>query len=295
MLTLRVPSTSLAILIILGLAIAAPAIAIYVEPSSTPPGGRSATFLDTSSNTQVKLGSLVIGDTVNQAALCLNGSDPNGNCITAWSDLGGSVGGALVKVNPDQLVDDPSLIDSYTPYRQTGYAALQGSGGTPAATVIADPAIGVLGTQVGIFATDDLDRGAFAARFSGILSVEQDKNSNPGLLCLNGITKRGKGAGESPSGQCISAWSDLGSITVDPYVKVQTANPPLIQPIAVGGLPVEGGLAWTGTGNGVANAAWQFESVVAGGPMKVSISPIYDNDGLCWPEIQEDQFSFDCQ
>ncbi len=265
-----------------------PARAQFINPSGLPPGGRSASWLDTSSQAQQKLGSLLIGDGARQ--LCLNGSTGTA-CVSSWTEAANGVGGPFVRVYQDQIL--------VPEFRQTGYARLIGTANRPTLESDADPVVPpeVAITKTGVYASYIFDQYSFAGSFSGRVRIIADTSGSPGQLCLNTTNLYPDNQffnGQYHDFGCIDDWTDLQSTSIGPYIKVQAANPPVLQD----------GAGWLGTDQeyspGVPAArpgAWQFNSVVVGGVSPNPPVAAFCGDGLCSSELGETAASClaDCQ
>lgn len=87
-------------LILVAFIIPAVALAQTYVPAGTPFGGPSTPPLNSSTNTQRKLGPLGIGSIASPQSLCLNATNPGDpTCITAWSNLSGQIGGPFVSLS----------------------------------------------------------------------------------------------------------------------------------------------------------------------------------------------------
>ncbi len=257
----------------------------FIEPSGPAPGGRSATYLDTSSTTQKKLGSLIIGDGAGTAeTFCLNANSSastDANCITTWTDLLGKVGGPFVETHADDTITSPGLPSSYDPSFQIGYARVRGNASPATDAIVATANLTYPGTAVAVYGTDNRDNSNYAGYFSGRLSIVNHYELSPipdipGEICLNADTPYNP-ADAAPRYGCIDDWADVGGVAAGPYVQLQPANPPNPQV----------GSAWI-------SKSWQMGAVVAGNPSFVSTS--YCGDGLCSTNINESSGScaIDC-
>lgn len=252
-----------------------PVAAQFIDPTAIAPGGRTATFLDTSATSQKKLGSLLIGDGAGSDMLCLNGTGP-ADCISSWLNLAGALGGPFVRLYENQVVN-PTLLASYNAFLQNGMAALQGVGATAAPTFTSNADAGSL--KVGLYSSDGYDPTSYAARFGGRLSITNHTNvtNDPGQVCLNATTAYNP-AGPLPRYGCITNWTDLGSGTIGAYVHLQTSNPPALYEL---------GSSWVGTSGSTIRGAWNVDSAVVGGATTGGVSNQHCGDGLCSLELFE--------
>lgn len=269
----------------------------YREPNNSPPGGRSGVWIDTSATAQIKTGSLLIGDQAGADVLCLNGSNLTdlADCIPDWPTLRGATTDGYVRVYykpfTDYVPGGSSIVPAeYQPLEQRGYAYLRGTGTDPIHTVGADTNV-IAATAIGVFAGDGSDGvpvganfAGYAAYFSGRVRVEVDGVGNPGTLCLNSTSPYQQGVNSGYG--CISDWNELAASVINPYVKVQLANPPT---------ELQFGTGWIGRTGGARDGTWVFQQgVVVGGVSNNIAAGTYLGDGLCSPEIGENLPDPDC-
>lgn len=187
--------------------------------SYTPPGGQSPNysldtlkFLNPSSVTQQKKGSLIIGSSAEPGKFCLNpnpnnGAQDPGNCISSWVDVAGDLTGALrfYKVSatatavPNSLTDFPSIQNGYVRVKNDAsknqrYGIILG--GTTKST---------LSSGAALYATNAGISTNWAGYFVGGTVIKNA--SQNASLCLNGTTM--VQYNPSSGGNCIKNWSDL--------------------------------------------------------------------------------------
>lgn len=222
--------------------------AYYNNPTAVPPGGNTANFLDTSSNSQKKIGSLMVGDPSHTEGgagyldrLCLNAyasrsgsldyQTDKRNCIRQWSNIPSAYGTSLVR-----LYQDLPGGNYYAP--QEGYVAITGNiANQSAATFTTMASSGTFGGSpaplpVALYAYSSYngDASNIAGHFIGRVAIKNalkpDLTEDPDttLLCLNDTVYP---FNETTGYGCIRTWADLGEILpgVD-YVRLQSTNNP---------------------------------------------------------------------
>lgn len=193
-----------------------PGRASYSEPSTTPTTfdlpNPALQFLNGADYPQQKLGSLIVGsDTPNERQLCLNGTatyNPSGplpryGCISAWSDIIGTVAGKL-QLSTLGAGQGGKLAD-YTV--QPGYIHLKNQ---------------VAGQDTGVYSLITANASTPPAGAAALLAISNSTSSYAGYfsgrlwigslagvagqLCLNGTQTFNA---TTRTGNCISAWTDL--------------------------------------------------------------------------------------
>lgn len=255
-------SASLAVLALF--AIGGPALAqTFIEPS-TPLGGNTAAPLNSSSTTQRKAGSLLIGPNgATQSKLCLNSSVETGDpqyCITSWAQLQG----AYVILQTGVVPPEASA--------QIGYARVKGATGQ-GYSLIAEAALptGTVPSTAAILATDGGNAANFAGYFNGRVYIGDGTGTSGKQLCLNGTD-----ADISDGKGCITSWSAISAL-------VPSGNFVLLQPTPGQTTVQVGGEALTGVGSFSAdiNDPTKPGGVVIGIPASGTIYTRTCGDGLC--------------
>ena len=212
--------------------------ALFVNPSSPPPGGVSSIPLNSSDTAQTKIGSLVLGaygiagcnssSTIGCAKLCLNsrtGSSDNTKCISSWGGLQGIGDTGLLKLNTVPGIVAP----------QQGYVYLSGDANDPHATLNITVSLGINAVTALYAEGNSIDN--YAGYFSGDVQIEKASTEMAGKfghLCLNGTGTRFDHSTDSNNGYyCISQWTDL-SATVADKLTLQASAAPMTEYGSVG-------------------------------------------------------------
>lgn len=202
-----------------GIALSAPTNAVLVNPTSPAPGGLTALPLSTSTLTQYKLGSLVLGyaGSAQPAKICLGATSATDatNCISSWSQVGTMATSQFVTLHTNT---PGTILDSYDP-AQLGYAHIRGTNAATAATTFSTAVDSTLNGGTALYA-DGLDLDNYAGYFVGKLTIQKDSFNNDGKLCLNGTT-----FGSNPTGHyCIAHWSDIPTSTLTDKLALQNPS-----------------------------------------------------------------------
>lgn len=258
-----------------------------LNPTAPPPGGQAASLITSSTETQKKIGSLIVGSSVGAPSyICLNAeagstnlaSDPN--CLSGWSDLVNGIGGPFVTLQQGNVASLTN-VSSYT--QETGYIHIRGSAPSPADfTIKADANNQYAGTSTSLYA-DGVLQDNYAGYLVGHVSINPVVGgSSNGKLCLNGTAA-------SPNAQgygCITSWDQVPGAVAN-FLQLQSVNPPVTQTGAV----------WL-------NSAFQQGALVLGAPPAASVGGTtkpFCGDGLCSQIINEQSSSssaycpLDCQ
>lgn len=246
--------------------------AAFSEPGTTPLNGTPPTFLNGSTVTQRKLGSLLIGPNNGTAQLCLN-ADPSlsihqpvvpATCIDSWSDI--VVPGSYVRRQQYITPSDPQKVDDYIP-SDRGFAtvvartsATCGSNGTTAcnqglSTVVKVNTASTAPVKYAVYATDGGSTARSAVQLSGKTLITN--GSSTAELCLNG--------------QCITRWSEAFSFGNLGAIRLQ--NMPTLRP-DVGHASVGGVIQFT-------------RSLTIGRPTGSTLTAWTSDDGQCTDENGE--------
>lgn len=215
----------------------------YYEPTSGS-GGFTAVPLNSSANTQRKIGSLIIGPNgASESYLCLNTNTvdkTNPRCISSWADLGSFV---HLWTNSCTVLSG-ALADCDSP--DEGYVRIKGSDAlNQKFTFIAEAAD--MNDAVGVYASDNGRSTASAGYFQGRVFVA-GANAQ---LCLND-TAAFDGTGTYG---CISNWNQITSLA-------PSGNYVFLQPFPGYATAQEGGAAISGSAVLAANTG----GVVVGDP-----------------------------
>lgn len=269
-----------------------------VNPSAPPPGGQTAVPLNTGSQVQEKLGSLIIGQsrsgTVcdlsdpdnNCAQLCLNGIGAS-NCLKSWSDLAAAINSSYVRLNTTEF----SFLSDADAVTQTGYINIRGTSAlTKPNTVtlsVNDNGTNPLGLAYTALYADAGQLGNFAAVFAGTLAVEPASGGARGTLCLNGTGSPPLPNTATDGHYCISNWSDipvLSTLTNKLTRQIPTpANPLAVETSNAGNVGLPGGF---GAG-----------AVVLGDPNGLSCvagACVTCGDGMCGTNENATTCAIDC-
>lgn len=247
------------------------AMAQLVNPTAPPPAGQTAQPLTSSSATQQKTGTLVIGalgaagtncsptDTSGCAALCLNATGPtdsSGACIKSWSDIANAVGNSYLQLT------SAAFPSTSLPASQTGVVSMKGTDGQARPYTI-NLTADTVGGSTGLYA-DGRRIDQYAGYFIGKVSIAADLNGTRGRICLNSKDNYGVVPTEDAKGYyCITTWSDIrGAPITDKLTLAAAANPA------------------TETGNVVLSRAYGAGSVVIGDPVNLSVA-LKCGDGMC--------------
>lgn len=274
----------------------------YISPTAPPPGGRSASLLDTSGITQLKLGSLFVGQASTPKYFCLNAVSSTigsiaqadidaGYCINSWSSL---TAGGLLPLYPDQFSvggGSPPFPDAENYFMAAnatpGYVRIRGTSSQPSLAVTADTFPG--NTTSGYYGdAGSSPLNSYAAYFNGRLKVDDisgSGNENSGSLCLGSNVS-------NPN--CIDHFSDLcatctARLDYSDQLLFDTNNPPKMAAVHTGNVLIHNQSArlTKETGSSTAGGAWQFESAVVGGFSSTPDNKSYCGDGYCSTERGE--------
>lgn len=222
-----------------------------INPTAPPPGGQTAVPLNTSSQAQQKLGSLIIGNshtaTVTDAStcdfsnpadpdltqkcaeLCLNGNGST-NCLKSWSGLGTIIGNSFVELRSDFPL---AAIDRFNSEKydspQTGYVKIQGVNPVNKYNTVmlgVYSGLGASGPYTALYA-DGMQAGNYAGSFVGKFGVEPTAGPliTPGRLCLNGTGAHDDNTAEALAGHyCISQWSDINGLAMEDKLTLQPSG-----------------------------------------------------------------------
>lgn len=274
----------------------------YVNPTAPPPGGRAATFLDTSAVTQLKLGSLFIGRTTSPKYFCLNAisSFPSGisqadkdagYCINSWSSL---IAGGLLPLYTNQFAVTGAsppfpIAEKYLDAAGTTTGYLRVKGASSLTTIITTADAFPLNTTTAFYGDtgSSPQAGSFAAYFNGRLKVDDISGlSRSGSLCLGSNTF-------NPS--CTARFTDLcatctGRSNYNDQIRYDVNNPPAVASLNGAGTVVHNQSArlTKETGAGTYGGSWQFDSAVVGGVTNLPTNKSYCLDGYCSKERGED-------
>lgn len=245
----------------------------FVDPGGLPPGGRSATYLDTSATLQQKLGSLIVTEPLSPPSLCLNApaSGPtSSHCVSAWTGVTGALGGPFVRLRTESFAA-PQNVANYENVRQRGAVRFQANGASPIPTFVTR-GNSLAPNAVALYGTNREDWTSYAGYFSGRVLIDRHVDlsggqGQSGKLCLNG-TSTYNPSGPTPRYGCITQWTDIQGGPITAYVKLQTSNVVVLQ----------------NENNKVSlwlKRALQLGSAVVGAPSTTQNIGFYCGDGLC--------------
>ena len=183
-----------------------PSVAAYTP--TDPEDNSALKFLNATSATQQKAGSLTIGLYGDNAKLCLNANtnypaNDSKNCISSWAELSGGTTGALPLHTSGTYNPDHGYI-SLAPLTTTNQLY----------TLITQANINSFSPSTGLMATDAGSTKNYAGAFSGTVAVYDGSYGSSKQLCLNDPTQTagiilGPFWGGSNSYGCITKWTDL--------------------------------------------------------------------------------------
>lgn len=266
----RVQHIWLVMTIIVASSVVIPSVTMaqLINPTAPPPAGQTAQPLTTSSVTQQKTGTLVIGatsatcsatDTSGCASLCLNATGPtdtSGACIKSWSDIANAVGNSYLQLT------SAAFPSTALPSSQTGVVSMKGTDGQARPYTI-NLTADTVGGSTGLYA-DGRRIDQYAGYFIGKVSIAAALNGTRGRICLNSKDDYGAVPAEDAKGYyCITTWSDIrGAPITDKLTLAAAANPA------------------TESGNVVLSRAYGAGSVIIGDPVNVSVA-LKCGDGMC--------------
>jgi hypothetical protein len=283
-------SLAVALALLLGISSRPAAAQTYVEPTS-PLGGTTAWPLNSSSNTQYKTGSLLIGpkSTCDQATgtgcayICLNSdSDADASkCIKSWTDITGSNYVTLSTLTPVSTALSAHIVAAGRT-ADVGFARIRAdSTKNQMFSLIVEANSSATSPAVGLYANDGGNLNNYAAQFVGRTMI--GNNSSSYALCLNGeysvVTNQGINYGRG----CITKWSDLAAFAPPGnYVTLQTLS-------AIPS-PQSGQIAISGP----AALATSQGAVVIGAPSATTPVALTCGDSICDGQETEANCQADC-
>lgn len=191
-------------------------LAAWFEPTATPLLGTQPAFLNGSSQTQLKTGTLSLGSLSRVSKLCLNADtslsihDP-GNataCIDSWADVG-TASGPYVRRQQFVTPSNPQDVTTYGT-ADAGFAAVIGQAANTQylSTVVKANSASTAPIKYAVYASDSGVDTRSAAQLSG-KSVISNAGQNA-ELCLNG--------------QCITRWADVINYANTAVIRLQTTT-----------------------------------------------------------------------
>lgn len=262
----------------------------FIEPTS-PLGGNAAAPLNGGSNTQRKLGSLIIGSNATTSYLCLNTdsvltTDPT-KCISSWSQLRGN----YVTLAQTDLTSNPfpTLNDHVVAAGRTadiGFARLQADGTkSQLYTLIVEATGSAIQPATALYATDGGVSSNYAAAFNGGIYIGDGTSSSSKKFCLNGNFTVDTSVSSSTYGKgCITSWSQLSSFLASQnYVLLQSNTGTLV--------PQNGRISISGS---AVFATDDRTGLIIGAPPAGTSVSISCGDGMCNGSETASSCAIDC-